>query len=65
MYKRALKGKEKVLGEDHTSTFETVNNVGILYKDLNKLGKAEEMYEWALKGYKISPFPKKEFAKTT
>jgi tetratricopeptide (TPR) repeat protein len=51
MYERALEGKEKALGPDHTSTLGTVNNLGNLYADQGKLDKAEEMYERALEGY--------------
>ena len=31
MYERALQGREKALGPDHTATLDTVNNLGILY----------------------------------
>jgi Tfp pilus assembly protein PilF len=31
MYRRALEGKEKALGPDHTSTLNTVNNLGLFY----------------------------------
>jgi tetratricopeptide (TPR) repeat protein len=31
MYQRALQGKEKAWGPDHTSTLDTVNNLGLLY----------------------------------
>jgi Tetratricopeptide repeat len=31
MYMRALQGKEKAWGPDHTSTLDTVNNLGRLY----------------------------------
>jgi tetratricopeptide (TPR) repeat protein len=50
MYMRALKGKEKALSVDHTSTLDTVNNLGNLYKNQGKLDEAEEMYMRALKG---------------
>ncbi|RYP56571.1 hypothetical protein DL771_011750 [Monosporascus sp. 5C6A] len=50
MYQRALQGKEKALGPDHTSTLDTVNNLGILYSDQGKLKEAEEMYQRALQG---------------
>jgi tetratricopeptide (TPR) repeat protein len=52
MYERALKGCEKALGPEQTSTLSTVHNLGILYADQGELDKAEEMYERALKGYK-------------
>ncbi|KAF6793061.1 NB-ARC domain-containing protein [Colletotrichum musicola] len=51
MYERALQGKEKALGPDHTSTLSTVNNLGNLYKDQDRLKEAEAMYERALQGY--------------
>jgi tetratricopeptide (TPR) repeat protein len=51
MYERALRGKEKTLGAEHTSTLKTVNNLGALYMDQGKLAEAEQMYERALRGY--------------
>ncbi|CAF3468047.1 unnamed protein product [Fusarium graminearum] len=51
MYERALQGYEKAWGPEHTSTLDTVNNLGILYKSQGRLDKAEEMYERALQGY--------------
>ena len=50
MYQRALAGCEKALGPDHTSTLDTVHNLGILYSDQGKLKEAEEMYQRALAG---------------
>jgi tetratricopeptide (TPR) repeat protein len=50
-YVRALRGKEKALGAEHTSTLDTVNNLGILYKSQGKLAEVEEMYVRALCGY--------------
>jgi len=49
MYQRALKGKEKTWGSEHTSTLGTVNNLGNLYRDQGKLKEAEKMYQRALK----------------
>src|SRR3982751_707118 len=46
----ALAGREKALGPDHTSTLDTVNNLGILYADQGKLAEAEQMYQRALAG---------------
>ncbi|KAJ9644080.1 hypothetical protein H2199_003948 [Coniosporium tulheliwenetii] len=43
MYQRALQGREKALGAEHTSTLLTVNNLGNLYADQGKLGEAEEI----------------------
>ena len=51
MYERALRGYEKALGPEHTSTLSTVNNLGNLYKDQGRLSDAEAMYERALQGY--------------
>ena len=51
MYQRALQGKEKALGAEHTLTLNTVNNLGLLYADQGKLGDAEKMYQRALQGY--------------
>jgi hypothetical protein len=43
MYVRALAGYEKALGPDHTSTLDTVNNLGLLYADQGKLAEAERL----------------------
>ncbi|KAL4860407.1 hypothetical protein BDV12DRAFT_181626 [Aspergillus spectabilis] len=51
MYDQALAGYEKVLGPDHTSTLDTVHNLGLLYSDHGELKEAEEMYQRALIGY--------------
>ncbi|KAI4086456.1 MAG: hypothetical protein L6R37_008417 [Teloschistes peruensis] len=51
MYRRALDGKEKAWGPDHTSTLDTVNNLATLYKDQGKHGEVEKMYRRALDGY--------------
>jgi Flp pilus assembly protein TadD len=48
--KMQVKGRENALGVEHTSTLDTVNNLGILYKNQGKLDEAEEMYMRALKG---------------
>ncbi|KAF2711453.1 FabD/lysophospholipase-like protein [Pleomassaria siparia CBS 279.74] len=51
MYERALQGTEKALGPNHTSTLETVHNLGCLYAGQEgKLDKAEQMYKRALQG---------------
>jgi hypothetical protein len=44
MYQRALQGYEKAWGPEHTSTLNTVNNLGNLYKNLGRLDEAEKMY---------------------
>ncbi|KAL9122459.1 MAG: hypothetical protein Q9187_000988 [Circinaria calcarea] len=51
MYRRALDGYEKAWGPDHTSTLNTVNNLGLLYADQGKHSEAEKMYRRALDGY--------------
>ena len=51
IYQRALEGKEKAWGPEHTSTLITVNNLGILYKNQGKITEAEKMYQRALRGY--------------
>jgi tetratricopeptide (TPR) repeat protein len=51
MYQRALQGFEKAWGIEHISTLDTVNNLGILYKNLRRLDEAEKMYQRALQGY--------------
>src|SRR5438045_5856521 len=51
MYYRSLQGYEKAWGPDHTSTLDTVNNLGNLYKSQGKLDEAEKMYQRALQGY--------------
>jgi hypothetical protein len=43
MYLRALTGREKALGPDHTSTLDTTHNLGNLYGDQGKLDVAEQM----------------------
>ncbi|KAK1656358.1 hypothetical protein BDP81DRAFT_364381 [Colletotrichum phormii] len=50
MYERALQGKEKALGPDHTSTLDSVECLGILYSKQGRLKEAEAMYERALQG---------------
>jgi len=50
MYRRALDGYEKAWGPEHTSTLDTVNNLGNLYKNQGKHGEAEKMYRRALDG---------------
>jgi tetratricopeptide (TPR) repeat protein len=50
IFRRALEGKEKALGINHTSTLGTVNNLGLLYAGQGKLEKAKEMFRRALEG---------------
>ena len=50
MYQRALQGYEKAWGLEHTSTLNTVNNLGLLYANQGKLVEAKQMYQRALQG---------------
>jgi tetratricopeptide (TPR) repeat protein len=50
MYNRALAGYEKAWGPEHTSTLNTVNNLGILYQNQGRHKDAEMMYNRALAG---------------
>ena len=50
MYLRALQGCEKAGGAEHTSTLNTVNNLGNLYANQGKMAEAEAMYLRALQG---------------
>ena len=52
MYLRVLKGYEKAWGAEHTSTLDTVNNLGNLYKNQGKMAEAEEIYMRALEEFK-------------
>ncbi len=47
MYLRALTGYEKAWGPEHTSTLDTVNNLGNLYRDQGKMKEAEDMFQRA------------------
>jgi hypothetical protein len=51
MYIRALQDCKEVLGPDHISTLDIVNNLGNLYVNQNKLAEAEKMYIRALQGW--------------
>ena len=50
MHRRALKGKEKVLGIEHPNTLNTVNNLAMIFQDQGKYEAAEKMHRRALKG---------------
>ncbi|KIN02724.1 hypothetical protein OIDMADRAFT_120076 [Oidiodendron maius Zn] len=51
MFQRALRGKEKALGAEHTSTLGTVHNLAILYTNQSKLAESEEMLQRVLRGF--------------
>ncbi|EHK49666.1 hypothetical protein TRIATDRAFT_280830 [Trichoderma atroviride IMI 206040] len=46
----ALEGRRKVWGPEHSSTLETVVNLGLLYYEQDRFREAEAMYERALQG---------------
>jgi len=48
---QALAVYEKVPGPIYTSTLDAIYNLGILCKDLGRLGDAEKMYQPALTGH--------------
>jgi Tfp pilus assembly protein PilF len=50
MYQRALQGRRRHSVPEHTSTLDTVNNLGLLYANQGKLDEAEKMYQRALQG---------------
>ncbi len=50
IYLRALESYEKAWGPEHTSTLDTVNNLGLLYADQCTMQEAEAMYRRALEG---------------
>ena len=52
MYLRTLAGYEKVWGLEHTSTLDTVNNLGNIHRRRGKIKEADAMYLRALAGYK-------------
>lgn len=48
MYQRALAGRERVLGLDHSSTLDTINNLSSIYSNQGKLTEAEKTFKEAL-----------------
>lgn len=40
MYERGLRGREKALGTDHTSTLSTAHNLSLLYAHCGRLAEA-------------------------
>jgi tetratricopeptide (TPR) repeat protein len=54
MFGRALQRYEKVLGKYHTSTLDTVYNLGLLYLKQRREFQALGMYNRALQGYEIA-----------
>jgi tetratricopeptide (TPR) repeat protein len=50
VYMRALKGYEKAEAPEHTSTLDTINKLGNLYKAQGRRQEVEEMYERTVLG---------------
>ncbi len=50
MLQRVLTAKEKALGAEHTSTLNTINNLGLLHATQGQLVEREEMYLRPLAG---------------
>ncbi|MBX9585540.1 MAG: tetratricopeptide repeat-containing protein, partial [Gemmataceae bacterium] len=50
LHRRALVGREKVLGPDHPDTLASVNDLGLLYRDKGEYGRAEPLLVQALAG---------------
>lgn len=50
MYRRALEGRERVLGVEHPNTLTSVGNLALVLRELGKYAAAEEMYRRALEG---------------
>lgn len=50
MLQRALSGKQKLYGPEHTSTLNTVKNLGRLYAIQGRMTEAETMYLRAFNG---------------
>jgi tetratricopeptide (TPR) repeat protein len=57
IYRRALKGREQVLGPDHPDTLGTVNNLGNLLNAKGNYDGAEILLRRALEGYKTALGP--------
>ena len=50
LYKRALEGREEMLGAKHSDTLLTVGNLAALFSKQNKLDEAELLFNRALEG---------------
>ena len=48
LFKRALEGRERVLGKEHLDTVASVNNLAALYKAQGRYGEAEPLLKRAL-----------------
>ncbi|CUS06611.1 unnamed protein product [Tuber aestivum] len=50
MHRRALEGREKILGPDHPDTLTSVNNLAGVLQSQGKYDESEEMHRRALEG---------------
>ena len=55
--KRALAGREQVLGPEHPDTLPSVNNLAVLYQAQGRYGEAEPLYQRALGGQRAGAGP--------
>jgi len=51
MHRGALEGYEQVLGRDHPSTLNSINNITLVLDSQGKYTEAEAMHREALEGY--------------
>jgi hypothetical protein len=49
-WREALEGRRRVLGDEHPETLVSINNMGALLRDQDKLAEAETYWREALKG---------------
>ena len=52
LYREALDGRRRTLGNDHPSTLRSINNLGTLLCDHGKYGEAEKLMREALDGHR-------------
>jgi Tfp pilus assembly protein PilF len=53
MHRRALEGREKVLGPEHPETITSVNNLGSMLERQSKYEEAEAMHRRELEEYEL------------
>ena len=51
LLQRALQGKERIFGTEHSSTLEAIRDLGVWYENQGRLVEAEQQYRLALNGY--------------
>lgn len=60
IYRRVLKGEEKVFGSEHTYTLQTVHELGNAFEYQDKHVQAKETYQRATKGWEQTLGPSHE-----